>query len=316
MAKVSYLDIDVPLQGLYFGGLKQADRFYTSRVVHNSTILSRKRIAGLTARSLLPQIVESWNALSPTEKWQWAMAGFEMELTGYRMFVKDQTLRIKNGLFGTAVPSTLHQALVGNLHVQAPATEIKIIQLHPHTYWVSRKVSGKKGMYVPVRVIEALALPLTISLNFFANLVAAGPLPFAKFYAQVWYSYQGVDCYRYLEIDLNFQTLGGSIYGNSVFGDCFFGETLPNIWYEATAILSEIPGQIIGYSLAIHLHDLQGDLYFDNIKAEHSGQNWVRDTFCNDINQGFTRAFYQVPKHWVADIIPAGADFESIYKDF
>jgi len=61
---------------------------------------------------------------------------------------------------------------------------------------------------------------------------------------------------------------------------------------------------------------LQGDLYFDNIKAEHSGQNWVRDTFCNDINQAFTKAFFQVPKHWIADVIEEGANFESIYKDF
>jgi hypothetical protein len=61
---------------------------------------------------------------------------------------------------------------------------------------------------------------------------------------------------------------------------------------------------------------LRGDLYIDNVKAEHSGQNWVRDTYCEDILQGFTKAFYQIPKHWAAVILPEGSMYDSIYKDF
>ncbi|MDD5068794.1 MAG: hypothetical protein PHN89_04320 [Candidatus Pacebacteria bacterium] len=294
MAKVSYIDIDVPLQGLYFAGLKQADRFFYSRVVLNRTILSRKNIKGLTARSLLPQLAESWSFLSDEEKQDWKDAGSESSMTGYRAFVKDNTLRIKQGLPGVVTPSLLHQARVGNLHIEAPATELKILQLHPHSYWVSSPIRGKKGMRELVEITEDLALPLKISLNYSSNLSAAGPDPWAKFYAQVWSSYQGVDRYTQLEISFD----------------------LVSDWKNAEATLSQVIGHLIGYQLVIHLHDLQGDLYFDNVKVEHSGQNWCRDTFCNDINQAFTKAFFQVPKHWVADIAPDGSNFESIYKDF
>ena len=294
MAKVSYIDIDIGIQGLYFSGLKQTDRFFYSRVSLNRTILSRKNIKGLTARSLLPQIKTEWNFLEPAERTAWQAAGAEMGLTGYRAFVKDETLRIKEGLPGVATPSLVHQSKVGNLHIESPASELKILQLHPHNYWVSRPIVGKKGMRQLVNIVEDLGLPLTISLNYSANLVASGSNPFAKYYAQIWSSYQGVDRYTLVEIPLDFVC----------------------DWKNAEATNSAIIGHVIGYQLVIHLHDLQGDLYFDNIKAVHSGQNWVRDTYCNDINQAFTKAFYQVPKHWVADIISDGASFESIYKDF
>jgi hypothetical protein len=87
-------------------------------------------------------------------------------------------------------------------------------------------------------------------------------------------------------------------------------------WQSADVTLSSAPGYVVGYTLFFHLHDVRGSLYIDNVKAEHSGQNWVRDPFCKDINQGFTKAFYQIPKHWAATILPSGSDYESIYKDF
>lgn len=294
MAKITYLDIDLPLQGLYFAGLKQADRFYTSRVVHNPTIFSKKRIKGLTQRSLLPQIAALWQAFSPAEKESWENAGVQTNMKGYRLFVKDQVLRIKNGFEGVATPSLLHQSLVGNLHIESPGDELKIIQLHPRSYWISKPVRGKKGMRELVEITEDFALPLKISLNYKSNLTSTGVGSFAKYYARVWHSYQGVDIYTDLEIPLDFIS----------------------DWKNAEATISSLLGYVVGYNLNIHLYRLQGDLFFDNIKAEHSGQNWVRDPYCNDIEQSFTRAFFQVPKHWVADIIPTGADFNSIYKDF
>ena len=316
MAKVSYIDIDVGLQGLYYQGLKSADRFLYSSVRLNPRILSKKKIKGLTAKSLLPQISQLWSEFNSSQRGAWGSAALDMGLTGYQLFVKDQTLRIKNSFAGTAIPSTLHQSLVGNLHIEAPANELKIIQLHPRSYWISKKVVGKKGMYEPVEITEDFSLPLKISLNYYSDLVASGVNPSARFYARIWSSYQGVDRHTDLEINFDIQSILGSLFGDCYFGDSFFGDILNNNWYYAEATIDHVIGHLIGYDLQIHLYHLQGDFYFDNIKAEHSGQNWVRDTFCNDINQGFTRAFYQVPKHWVADIISEGADFQSIYKDF
>jgi len=294
MAKVSYTAVVAGQENLYFNSIKQTDRFVSSRVVVNSTLLSRKKIKGLTARSLLPTIKDLWNGLGTVAQTAWQNAASEMSLTGYRLFVQDQTARIKNSIAGVATPSLLHQSFVGQLHIASPATELKIEQFHPLSYWVSSPVSGKKGMREPVIVTENFALPLKISLNYKSELTSVGAGSFAKFYAVVWSSYQGLDLQNLLSITI----------------------PLSHDWQNLEATLSTVQGYVVGYNLFFHLYNLQGDLYIDNIKAEHSGQNWVRDTFCKDINQGFTRAFYQIPKHWVPVIIPSGSWYESIYKDF
>jgi len=149
-------------------------------------------------------------------------------------------------------------------------------------------------MYQPVLITEDLALPVKISLNYKSNLVETAEGSFAKFYARFWHSYQGADLYTELEIPLDYVT----------------------DWKYAEANLTELLGYVVRYDLYIHLKDLTGDLYIDNVKVIHSSQNWVRDTYCHDINQGFTRAFYQIPKHWSAITLPDGASFESVYKDF
>ena len=75
-------------------------------------------------------------------------------------------------------------------------------------------------------------------------------------------------------------------------------------------------GTIIGYTLFIELHDLQGELYFDKVQAIHNGQNWVRDPYCKDIAKTFTKAFQQIPQNWAPLILPVGAEYDTIYKDF
>jgi len=294
MAKTTYVDILPTLEEAYFSGVQSSDRFVFSRIIKKTALLSRKKKKGLTLRSLLPQITALWNGFSSSEKEAWTLAGAENDLNGFRLFVQDQSLRIKNEMPDTATPSTLHQSLVGNLHIEAPASELKIIQIHPHFYWVSKKVKGKKGMYEPVLVTEDLALPVKISLNYSSNLTSAGGGSFAKFFARFWHSYQGADQYTELEIPLD----------------------LVSAWKHAETTLTTLLGYVIRYDLYFHLYNLTGDLYIDNVKAEHSVQNWVRDPWCKDINQGFTRAFYQIPKHWAGVIVPDGAIYDSIYKDF
>lgn len=294
MAKTCYVDILPELEDQFFSGLKSSDRFQFARLVRKTTLYSVKKKKGLTARSLLPTISDFWAGLSPAEKAAWTDAGAECNLNGWQLFVKDTSARIKNDLAGVAVPSLLHQAWVGGLRIEAPASELKIIQIHPHFYWISKKVKGKKGMYEPVLITEDLALPVTISLNYSSNLVETAEGSFAKFYARFWHSYQGADQYTDLEIPLD----------------------LVSDWKNVEATLTTLSGYVIRYDLYLYLYNLTGDLYIDNVKVIHSSQNWARDKYCDDINQGFTRAFYQIPKHWAAVILPSGASYESIYKDF
>lgn len=316
MSKTTYVDILSGLEEAYYKNLQPGDRFVIPRVRKKIVFLSRSRKKGLTIRSLIPAIAEIWNNFSDAEREAWGEAGGEMGLNGYRLFVQDQSLRIKNDLSGVATPVLLHQSYVGVLQIDEPADELKITQLHPHFYWVSRKVYGSKGMYEPVKITEDLTLPVTIGLNYRAELEVVelcmaiygsseyavsefgsedGPEEvISKFYARFWHSYQGRDIYTDLEIDLDLVT----------------------DWKSSEDTLTNLIGYVIGYNLNFHLKNLRGTLYCDNIKAEHSDQNWVRDPYCRDINQGFTRAFYQIPKHWTCVTCPDSTWFESFYIDW
>jgi len=293
MAKVSYVDLLPTVELKYYSNLTMADRFIAPHVIMKKTFFSRKSVKGLTARSLLPQIATAWATLSNAEKTAWTSAGVQRALNGYRLFVADMSARIKNGIAGVATPSLLHQSWFGKLKITAPAEEIKIAQLHPAYYWVSQPVHGKKGQRVPIKVTEYFALPLTISLNYKSNLVSTGAGSFAKFYAEIWYSYQGQNLTKILEISLDAIT----------------------DWKNATATLSTQVSIIIGYNLYFHIYKMTGELYIDNVKATHSGQNWVRDTYCEDILQTFSKAFYQIPDHWAPITLPSGAEYDSVYEE-
>lgn len=291
MARTTFVELAPGQDVLFYKPLSVGDRFTFARLNKKTKFFSRKKKKGISQRSLLPQIAEIWKTFTPEQKQAWTNAGAQVNLDGWKLFVQDQSARIINEIAGSAAPSLLHQSWVGYLSVEAPATAIKISQLHPRAYWISRKVAGKKSMYEPVLVTEDFALPLTITINYRSSLTVSGGENYARFYARVWSSYQGVD--RYTDLIVPFDYVSG--------------------WSQASAVLSSVIGHIIGYSLFLELKGVQGWVECDNIKAEHSGQNWVRDTQCLDLNEAFTRAFYQIPKHWIGISMPAGAEFGSLY---
>jgi hypothetical protein len=294
MAKVSYIQISPELAPTYFKGLRSADRFQYSRVVRNTNLLSRTLRKAIPQRSLMPVCSPIWAAQSADQKLAWKNAAAESGLTAWQLFLKDYALRQTYGLPGLATPSLLHQGAVGNLHIESPASNLKIRQDHPGSYYVSRKITGTRSMYSPVLIQEKFSLPLTLTVNYSSNLEAAGPNPSAKLYARIWYAYQGRDLYYDLSIDFD----------------------LAHDWVQRTAQCDSLISYVIGYTLFFELTDVVGDLYFDNLFATHNGFNWCRDSHCDQIAQGFTKAFYQVPSHWVAESAPVGADYDSIYKDF
>jgi hypothetical protein len=291
MARTSYIELDSATQDAYYGALQSGDRFIFPRISRKINLLSRKHKKGLSQKTLLPTCSLEWQSFTTEQKNAWAAAGALTKLSNWKLFVKEKCYKIVNNLAGNPVPSLYHQGLVGQIHIEAPQSEVKIFQPHPYSYFVSHKVAGKKGMYSPVEIIEKLALPLKIQLNYKSDLVAVGDGAFAKYYAVVRRLYQGRNIDTTLEVSLDLQS----------------------DWQTAENTLSFILGQYTSYSLYLHLYNVTGDLFFDNIKVEHNSQNWARDPNCDDINQEFTRAFYQVPKHWAPLVIDGNSFFESVY---
>jgi len=293
MARSTYIEIPEAQIDLYWSALQVGDRYIFSRVIRKNAFFSRAKIEKLTSKSYLPTIKELWAGFSTEQKTAWKNIDPHPQKHGWRTFVADQSQRIKLGLSGTATPNTHHQDLVGAINIEAPADEAKLVQLHPSQYWVNTRVTGKKSMYQPTSVTELLVLPLKISISYKSNLTSTGTGSFAKFYAEVRHFYQGQNLETKLEINI----------------------PLSSDWATSDATLSNVLGEASSYNLYIHLYKVRGTLLFDNVKAEHSGSNWARDTYCKNIAQQFTKAFYQIPKHWAAVILPDGADYDSIYPE-
>lgn len=291
MAKTSFLLIPPELEAAYFSGLQPGDRFATSRIRVKNGIFSRKKIKGLTARSYLPAISAIWRTFSGGEKQSWKDVDPGSRPHGWRMFVADQAKRIKFGLSGTATPNELHQDVVGKILIEAPASEIKLRQPHPANYYVRRKIRGTKNQYNPVLVEEDFNLPLEMSVNYKADLVAEGGDPYARLYARIHHIYQGVN----RETDLNLEL------------------DLSSPWATLSDTISSVIGDVVFYELFIHLHDVRGTVLLDDLIVTHDGSEWARDYRFRNMDQDFTRAFFQVPKHWTPEIISDGADFDSIY---
>ena len=293
MAFVSYVDINPADEKKFFSGLTPDSRYLYSKVKKKTGLFSAKKKKALTLRSMLPTIAELWADLTTEQKTAWTTAGAYVPLNGWRAFVAEQSIRLKLGLSVPGAPSIYHNSWYGHLAIGGAATQIKIAQYHPAGYYIHRKVAGLKKVYAPVFVEEAVSLPLQIGMSYRADLTPTGPTQYAKFYAVVLSSYQGVD--RENVVEINFINDGA--------------------WRTVTATLSSALGYVFGYTLYIHIFGYTGDLYFDQIKAIHGAVNWARDKNCYDINVAFTNQFYQIPKHWVAIELPQGAVYDSDYID-
>ena len=291
MAKTTFQLIPPELENTYKKALQSSDRYYIPAVQRKRLFTSRKSKKGLSQKSLIPVLAPVWQAFDNTTKTNWNNAGAVEGLTGWKEFLKDTALRWANGGTGYSTPQTDRQCNVGRIHIASPATGMTIEQQHPNVYYVQRKVRGTRSQYQPVLVAERLYLPLTIGLSYRVALTNSGGTASARFFVDVISFYQGNTITTPLTLHLNFD-------GN---------------WHTEQVTLSSIIGEVRGYTAYIEVLNASGDVYFDNVRIEHSGQNWARDPHCNNIEQDFTKAFYQIPKNWGVDSIPEGAYYRSFY---
>ena len=177
-----------------------------------------------------------------------------------------------------------------------------------------KKVTGTRDQYEPVKITESFDLPIDIKISYKSNLTSVdvgAPFGLGEFEianSELGVSSSGTGSARfYVSVLSHYQ--GRDIFTNS---EIFFD--LSSDWTSATASISSVLGLVRGYNAYIEILNARGDLYVDNIELNHSGHNWARDPYCNDLNQGFTKAFYQVAKHWEAVSISEGAQFDSFFE--
>ncbi len=291
MVRIRFQSVPEGLRKDYAKALQFGDRFTFARISRKAAFYSRKRKKGISLRSTMKEAAEKWQALLQSDRDKWKELGTINNKTGWSLFWHDYAARKKNGLTGVSTPNDFYQTWVGRINISPAGNSAKIAQYHPFTYYVSKKVRGTRSQRKPVRITEQFSLPLKIEISYKTDLQSAGPNPSAKFYAIVLSHYQGRDIETAVSIDF----------------------PLSSDWARSSAELTEVLGLAKEYTAYIEIQDARGDLYFDNVVLEHSGQNWARDANCYDINQGFTRVFAQVPKHWVEVGTHEGMQFESFY---
>ncbi len=294
MAKTSYIIIPPELKDLRNKVLAPGDRFVFPRFKRKTAFISRKRKLDLEGISLFKKLSTFWKTLSEQEKQKWSEAGQVIGLTNWQLFIQDHSARLAADIPGFTDPKTLHQSWVGKVEIDQESDELFIVQIHPESYWIRQKVPGTKSQFSPVKITEKFSLPLEIGISYKSELQTTKENPEACLFADVWYSYQGVDHVERLQIDFD----------------------LESNWKRETKSLESTIGHVIGYNLFFLFKNLTGRIYFDNIKASHSGQNWVRDPACRSITDIFPRAFYQVPAHWFVIEKTEGAKYDSVYRDF
>ena len=291
MAQVGALEVPPELLELFHKLVSASDTRRTGSVRKHGYLQSKKKVLGLTTRSLLPQIRDLRDGLSPSEIAAWKAAAAVGRQNYWNLFVQDTAYRLKYGIPGLATPSTLHQYKVGRAQIEAPATRVLLTQYHPVKYYISKKMRGNTTIREDVPVFEHFQLPLKIATSSRANLSVVGAEPKARFYAIIYSSYQG----RTIETEVGFDF------------DYVTG------WKRDEAVSTEVIGLARYYQLFIELKDVQGALEWDNVLSEHTGTNWARDWRCSDVNNELTRENYQIEKSWEELFLPFRAAFDSVY---
>lgn len=302
MVKVSYQDIPDELERVANKSFQQRDRYIRGVVQSQPRLLPKRKKRELSRVAKIASPMQSrgsmfkylsplWRALSSGEKKVWADAGKVSGLNGWQLFVSDSAARFKNYLDLGELPSDLWQVRTGKIKIDAPASSILIKQSHPYDYWITSKIRGKAWKSELKLLREYFSLPLTLKIRYKSNMISLNPDAFAKFYAIVLSSYQGVDRENKVEINLNLNT----------------------DWTFAEATLDKVSGYIMGYTLFLEVKNARGEILMDNLRAEHSGQNWVRDPRCDDVAKIFKKQFQIVKPFWEIEDEQAGASFLSVF---
>lgn len=280
MAKVSYVDPNLTDIDKFYGIVRTAERFSISRLVKKKTFLSATQIEQLKGRSLFNRVSALWKTLDSTTKSAWKAIDYHSRKNGWRMFLKDMSARIRSDIDGIATPSSLHQDWIGAIFMLEGSSHYQIKQSHPATYYVRRKIPGKKSQYEQAQVKEQFYLHIELGINYKSNLQVNGDNPTASFYARVISHYQGRDIETLLKIDLDLST----------------------DWKHSEITLSSVLGEARYYDLFFDLQDVKGELYFDNLRAIHNGQNWVRDPWCDKIEINYNKNWSQIAQNWETTI--------------
>ena len=291
MAKTTSIEVPDELKNLYNKAIERSDPFTFGTAQAHKALTPDKRKAILREQSLFKFLSPIWKELTTEQKQVWKDAGLYNGISGWQLFISDNSARIKNDLTLDVPPSDLWQVRAGVLTIESPASELILKQEHPQSYWVAQKVVGASWKKELSLITETFSLPLELQIRYKSDLTVVGGTQRARYYAEIWTSYQGEDIRTVYAIDFDIST----------------------DWTYSEITIAQPRGIIVGYTLYLEIVGYTGTLLFDNIRALHSGSNWAQDPRCEAIDTTFKKAFAIVPPFWIPVSQPEGATFASFY---
>ena len=289
--RITTLNVPPDLQAKYWRILAALERFFFPRLARKPRYISRRRREQLLRVTYFFVASDIWRTKSAADKQAWKDAGAKMGLNGWQLYFKDKVYRLVNDIAGDATPSIYHQHKVGHIKIESPANEILITQKHPYVWWEWYKKAGRKKMYAKQKITERLTFPFKIAISRKTDLTSVGALPYCYLIAKITHFHDGRVYYTEYPVNM----------------------PLSAAWGSQEVIISAPGGYVGTYELQIRLNDVTGDLWFDNIIAEHIGTNYARDSYCEDVAREFFNEWFNVARNWEPTNVPAGAIWESIY---
>lgn len=235
-----------------------------------------------------------WQNLEQSQRDDWQTVASGYGLSGWQLFVQRGTEQQQRGPvelggysyawayygFGSVEednnPDYIALYLAGRLDIAAPADEVIITQQHDEFYNIRRIIPQSKRVFETVEIEEKLNLPLEIATSWRTDLVASGGSPSVEFYATIEYDNDGITDYYKQGFALGLQ----------------------DGWQRNSVVLTPTLGTIYGYSLSFALTDCIGTLWFDNVRAEHTGTNWALDPHCYNVNPPIVRQHGDIAQPW------------------
>ena len=288
MAKVGHIEVEAPIEKLFWGNVQPHDRFTFSSVQPKKKLISRKRKKFLKKINFIHQISGEYRKLTNEQKNIWKERDERSKKNAWIHFYRHNLRRLKLGLNIKTEPPSPYCVNIGVFYIDD--WEANLTQIHPHKYYIFKKKKGTKGQYIAILQEEPTFTDASFSFVYKLKKKATINTPQKFFIVDALINKEGTPEIREQRVPL----------------------TDDEQWHQVEQDFSTYPYKVLYYEVSFYFKNFRGILFFDKVNFTHNGKNYIRDPFCNKIERTFTRTWRQIPKNW---LLTDGSE-NSWYKSF
>lgn len=291
MSLVTDLTNDQSKIDLLEKSIKIRDRYGTTRMDRKDVVWRKRNYKDFEIESQMDPAALLWDVQGDDTRALWNAAGAACGLTGYQLWLQEVGYRLLNDIPGIPTPVTSHQFKVLQYDLGVVPEYFRIYQTHMAEYSLLLPIVGKKNAKQVVTIIETLTSPLLVEFDYFSDLEwTAGTFLF-RVWVQIVGTKSGVPKTDNFFVSLN-------EYAN---------------WERFSHEFVFDFDTVSYYFVIVHGSDYSGIFRIDNVKIEHSGQNWAFDPSCMEVIAPKVYRSGAWRPYWTSDGDSGYDNFESVY---